>query len=173
MMNQVTKALEKLHVSISPYYSDSQDDTGQMFVLYSIPGPEGSIEEMMENFEEIVQHIVRREQQVRRKLLNNSGQYLQDAIGRAYGLLTNCFRLSMKEMRDALSLLRLGTLLGFLKWEEEETAVLNALNNLSVEQACLAAMAEETAVPDLVQRRARIVREFLNNHPHHFSDSDS
>ena len=173
MMNQVTKALEKLHVSISPYYSDTQDDTGQMFVLYSIPGPEGSIEEMMEGFEDIVQHIVRREQQVRRKLLSDSGQYLQDAIGRAYGLLTNCRRLSMKEMRDALSLLRLGTLLGILKWQDDEMTVLNALNTLAVEQACIAAMAEETAVPDLVQRRARIVREFLNKHPHHFSDSDT
>ena len=38
MMNQVTKALEKLHVSISPYFSDSQDDTGHLFVLFSIPG---------------------------------------------------------------------------------------------------------------------------------------
>ncbi len=173
MINQVTKALEKLHISISPYYSDSQDDTGQLFVLYSIPGPEDSMEEMLDNFENILQHIVRREQQVRRKLLADSGQYLQDSIGRAYGLLTNCRRLSMKELRDALSLLRLGTLMGILQWQEDEHDILVELNTLSVDQATQAALAEETGAPNLFQQRARIVRDFLNCHPHHFSDSEA
>ena len=131
------------------------------------------MEEMLDNFENILGHIVRREQQVRRKLLADSGQYLQDAIGRAYGLLTNCRRLSMKELRDTLSLLRLGTLTGILQWQEEERDILVALNTLSVEQATQAALAEETGAPNLFQQRARIVREFLNNHPHHFSDTDA
>lgn len=173
MMNQVTKALEKLHVSISPYYSDTQDDTGHLFVLFSIPGPEDSIGEVLDNFEGILEHLVCREQQVRRKLLADPAQRLHDTIGRAYGLLTHCRRLSMKELRDAISLLRLATLLHLLQWEEEERDILIALNTLLVEQACSAAMAEETGDPHLCQTRARIVRDFLNNHPHHFSDTDA
>ncbi|MBO5684244.1 MAG: hypothetical protein J6R92_04785 [Akkermansia sp.] len=173
MMNQITKALEKLHVSISPYFSDTQDDTGHLFVLFSIPGPEDSVNEMLDSFENVVQHIVCREQQVRRKLLADSGQYLQDAIGRAYGLLTNCRRLSVKELRDAISLLRLGTLVGIIQWEEGESDILIALNTLALEQACITAMAEENGEPNLFQQRARAARDFLNNHPHHFSESNA
>lgn len=171
MMNQVTKALEKLHVSISPYFSDAQDDTGHLFVLFSIPGPEDSIDEMMDAFHDVVNHIVRRERQVRRKLLADPGLHLQDAIARAYGLLLNCRRLSIKELRDAISLLRLGTLMGLLIWEEEEREILIALNQFGLTQACEAALAEEISDPQLCLRRAAAAREFLSKHPHHFSDN--
>lgn len=171
MMNQVTKALEKLHVSISPYFSDSQDDTGHLFVLFSIPGPEDSLEELQENFNSVINHIVHREQQVRQKLLAAPGQYLQDAIGRAYGLLTNCRRLSIKELRDTLSLLRLGTLLGIIRWEEEEESILIALNQFGLEQATVTAIAEEHGDSTLCIKRASEARVFLNNHPHQFADT--
>lgn len=171
MMNQVTKALEKLHVSISPYFSDSQDDTGHLFVLFSIPGPEDSIEEIQEGFSDVVRHLVHREQQVRQKLLGAPGLFLQDAIGRAYGLLNTCRRLSIKELRDAASLLRLGTLLKLICWQEEEHDILVALNNFVLDQATITALAEEKGDPSLCLRRATAARDFLNNHPHHFSDT--
>ena len=169
MMSQITKALEKLHVSISPYFSDAQDDTGHLFVLFSIPGPEDSIDEMMDAFQEVVVHIVRRECQVRRKMLADPGLHLHDSIARAYGLLTNCRRLSIKELRDAISLLRLGTLMGILTWEEEERELLIELNQFGLAQACEAALAEENGDPRLCLHRATAAREFLHNHPHHFS----
>ncbi len=171
MMNQVTKALEKLHVSISPYFSDAQDDTGHLFVLFSIPGPEDSIDEMMDAFLDVVDHIVLRELQVRRKLQAEPGLHLHDAIARAYGLLTNCRRLSIKELRDAVSLLRLGTLMGIITWDEEEREILIALNQFGLVQACEAALAEEKGDPQLCLRRATAAREFLNKHPHRFSDN--
>lgn len=170
MMSQVTKALEKLHVSISPYFSDAQDDTGHLFVLFSIPGPEDSLEEMKDSFCDVVNHIIHRELQVRRKLLADSGLHMLDGIARAYGLLLNCRRLSIKELRDAISLLRLGTLVRLITWEEDEREMLIALNQFCQEQATIAALAEEHGDPALCLRRASAAREFLNNHPHHFSD---
>lgn len=171
MMNQVTKALEKLHVSISPYFSDSQDDTGHLYVLFSIPGPEESTDELKDSFLHVISHIVRREQQVRDKLQADPGLYLHDAISRAYGLLTNCRRLSIKELRDAVSLLRLGTLQGIIRWQENERDMLIALNHFCLEQATLTAQAEEKGDPLLCIRRAAAARLFLNNHPHQFSDT--
>ena len=171
MMNQVTKALEKLHVCISPYYSDSQDDTGHLFVLFSIPGPEDSIDELMGNFLEVVDHLVRREQQVRRRLLADSGQHLQDAIGRAYGLLTNCRRLSIKELRDATSLLRLGTLLNLIQWDEPADEILVKLHLFNLNEARQTALTEEKDAPQLQVRRALDARNFLIQHPHHISET--
>lgn len=171
MMNQVTKALEKLHVSISPYFADAQDDTGHLFVLFSIPGPTDSIGEVMDNFVEVISHLVRREQQVRHKLLHDPGQYLQDAIARAYGLLTNCRRLSIKELRDSVSLLRLGTLLRIIIWQESEREMLIALHQFAFAQATEAALATEHGDSFICLSRAQAVRQFLDNHPHRFSDT--
>lgn len=170
MMNQVTKALEKLHVNISPYYSDAQDDTGHLYVLFSIPGPEDTVDEMIESFEGIIGHLVRREQQVRRKLMASPEQHLQDAIARAYGLLTNCCRLSLKELRDSVSLLRLGTLLGLIHWDAPERETLTTLHRFALSQATETALAAEHGDPGIFLRRARATRDFLNNHPHRFSD---
>jgi protein arginine kinase len=171
MMNQVTKALEKLHVSISPYFSDAQDDTGHLFVLFSIPGPEDSIDEVKETFLDVVNHLIRREQQVRRRLLAEPGQHLQDAIARAYGLLTNCRRLSIKELRDSISMLRLGTLLHIIIWEEDEQQMLMALNHFGLQQACITALAADNEDSTIHLQRASAAREFLKTHPHHFSDN--
>lgn len=168
MMGQVTKALEKLHVSISPYFADAQDDTGHLFVLFSIPGPENSVDEMLENFQDVVAHLVRREQQVRRKLALDPGMHLEDAIGRAYGMLTNCYRLSIKELRDAISLLRLGTIIGIIDWQEDPCDIVTALNHFGMEQATITALAEEKGDAMLSQKRARAARVFLHNHPHTF-----
>lgn len=168
MMSQVTKALEKLHVSISPYFADAQDDTGHLFVLFSIPGPENSVDEMLENYQDVVNHLVHREQQVRRKLAMDPGMHMEDAIGRAYGMLTNCYRLSIKELRDAISLLRLGTMMGIIDWEEDPGEIVTALNHFGLEQATITAIAEENGDSFLCQKRAKAARTFLNNHPHTF-----
>lgn len=169
MMGQVTKALEKLHVNISPYFSDSQDDTGHLYVLFSIPGPEDSIEQMQEGFETVVRHLVVREMQVRTRLLRDPQLHLLDAIARAYGMLMHCRRLSIKELRDAVSFLRLGTLLGVIRWEEDEQSMLIELQHFSLALATETALAEDTPGTDLNPARALSVRVFLDNHPHSFS----
>jgi protein arginine kinase len=128
------------------------------------------MDEMLESFEYVIRHLVRREQQVRRKLLATPGQHLEDGISRAYGLLTNCRRLSLKELRDAVSLLRLGTLTGLLRWQEDERDMLIALHRLVQDQATEAALAEEQGDPEICLRRARAARSFLNTHPHQFSE---
>lgn len=171
MMGQVTKALEKLHVSISPYFADGQDDTGHLFVLFSIPGPFESIDDVTESFLDVVEHLVRREQQMRMKLLRDPDLHLHDTVARAYGLLTNCRRLGIKELRDAISLLRLGTLMGIIKWQEEEREMLVSLHHFALAQATETALAEEYSDSSIHLRRAQAARDFLSTHPHQFSDT--
>ena len=169
MMGQITKALEKLHVNVSSYFSDGQDDTGHLYVIFSIPGPEDSIEQMQDGFETVVRHLVMREMQVRTKLLKDPGLNLLDAIARAYGLLMCCRRLSIKELRDSISFLRLGTLLGVISWEEDEQSVLIELYHFSLAMATQTALAEDTPGSDLNTARALAARDFLDKHPHTFS----
>ncbi len=114
MIPQVSKAMEKLHLNISPYYSDGEDDTGNMFILYSIPGPQGSTDEIAAHYRSVLKNLILREQQVRRRLTEEPGLVLEDKIARAYATLSHARRLSLRECRNAISVLRLGRTLGML-----------------------------------------------------------
>lgn len=169
MMQQITRATEKLHISISPYYSDGNDDTGNTYVFFSIPGPEGSSEELMSYFSVVIEHLCRRERQVRVKLMENSAEQVTDCIGRAYGLLRHARRLTLKELRDTCSVLRLATVLGHLVWEagaDEGIAALRELCRLISAETALTPESMEEALPAL---RAAAARRFMAEHPHHFN----
>lgn len=169
MMQQVTRAAEKLHVSISPFYSDGNDDTGNTYVFFSVPGPEDSSSELLSYFQHVIDHILIRERQVRVKLMENSAEQVTDCIGRAYGLLRHARRLTLKELRDTCSVLRLATVLGHLIWEEgsdEGIAALRELCRLISVETALTPESMEEALPAL---RAAAARRFMAEHPHHFN----
>lgn len=169
MVPQITRAAEKLHVSISPFYADGNDDTGNTYVFFSIPGPEGSTGELAAYFLNVMAHLCQRERQVRIKLMENSADQLTDCIGRAYGMLRYARRLSLKEMRDTVSVVRMATVIGHIVWDEGADAAIAALRELgrrfSVESAL---SAEEMDEPALLIRAAA-VRRFFAEHPHHFN----
>ncbi len=169
MMQQVTRAAEKLHVSVSPFYSDGNDDTGNTYVFFSVPGPEGSADELSSYFRHVIEHLCVRERQVRVKLMENSAEQVTDCIGRAYGLLRHARRLTLKELRDTCSVLRLATALGHLMWDggaDEGIAALRELCRLISVETALTPESMEEALPAL---RAAAARRFLAEHPHHFN----
>lgn len=171
MMGQVNKAMEKLHVSISPFYSDGHDDTASRFMLYSIPGPAGTLNDMQEYFFAVVQRVVNRELGVRQRLLQERGQRLQDHIGRTYGMLMNARRLSIKELRDACSALRLATVLGLMEWECGAEEFIRSLSALTLQLGAEAITATDAeTVPLLLAARCRA---FLQSTPHTFHTPDT
>lgn len=163
MMPQVTKAMEKLHINISPYYSDGEDDTGNLFIIYSIPGPKGSTEELMTHYRNVLKQLINRELQVRAKLTEEPGLVLADKVARAYATLSHARRISLQESRNAISVLRLGYLLGMLDWNADSSAwvTIRQLRQLDMMLALNTALRkpeEEAAQPI---DRARATRNFL------------
>lgn len=161
MMPQVTRAIEKLHLSLSPFVADGSDDTAHTFVFYSVPGPQGSIDELAEYFDAVMAHLVRRERQVRRRLVENDAEQMHDAVGRAYGLLRFAHRLSLKELRDAVSVLRLGTVCGMLVWSRGPAAALAELRALVRRLSVDAALAPDADAEELSSARATALRDRL------------
>ncbi len=163
MMPQVLKAMEKLHLNISPYYSDGEDDTGNMFIVYTIPGPLGSTDELSEHFRRVLKDIVTREMQVRRKLADEPGLVLEDKVARAFATLGYARRLSLRECRNAISVLRLGRVLGMLQGDDGEDVreSLSRFRELDTALALCTALSpaeEEVAYPIA---RALMTRRFL------------
>ncbi len=135
MMPQVTRALEKLHAGIAPFYGGMQEDTGNTFIVFSHPAPPGGTQEAFEKLERIVHVLVLREIQVRVRLHTTRPFDLADQVGRAFGSLCYSVKLSYREMLDSLSLLRLGSSCGLLRWEKDTDEVLAGLCSLAQELA--------------------------------------
>lgn len=169
MMPQVTRAAEKLHVSISPFYADGNEETGNTYVFFSIPGPEGSAEELTDYFSNLMSRLCERERQVRVKLQENSPDSLTDCFGRAYGLLRYARRLSLKELRDTCSVLRLATVLGHLIPEADTADSIAEWRELERRLTVQSALTPEAAEEQLPALRAAAARRFLAEHPHHFN----
>ncbi len=135
MMPQVTRALEKLQAGIAPLYGGMQADTGNSFIVFSHPTPPGGSQHAMEKLERIVHLLVLREIQVRNRLHATRPFDLADQVGRAFGALCYSVKLSYREMLDSLSLLRLGSCCGLMRWEKDKEEVLAGLYSLAQELA--------------------------------------
>ncbi len=74
-----------------------------------------SEEEILEYTHSAVTEIAEAELQERKLWLAEDGDRLHDTVLRAYGVLTNCYTLEYKEMRELLTKVRLGLALGFFR----------------------------------------------------------
>ena len=172
MMPQVSKAMEKLHVNISPYYSDGEDDTGNLFIVYSIPGPEGSTDEIMTHYRAVLKTLITREQQVRVKLALEPGLILEDKVARAFATLTHARRISLQESRNALSVLRLGRVLGMIDWHDagRPERALSQIRHIDCVLALYTASTKEEQEAAAPVARASALRLQLKNFRAQLSD---
>ncbi len=132
---QISRGLEKLEVNMAPLYTGMQEDTGNIYVLFTNAIPLGSIKDVQVKFEETVSTLILREVHMRTKLMTTNPFELSDRLGRAFGLLCYAMRLTYREMLDSLSLLRLGHQCGMFGWEQDEQEVLGSIAAMNVELA--------------------------------------
>ncbi len=131
----IGRGLEKLQINISPFFNGMQEDTGNMYVLFTNAITAEDAQQAYTNFEEVVSVMVLRELQVRARLLATSPFELADHLGRAFGLLCYAMRLSYRELLDSLSLLRLGNQCGMFSWEQPMEEVMEDIATLSISLA--------------------------------------
>ena len=124
MMPQIHRGLEKLMLNIAPFYSQLGDDAANLFVIYTAPIRKGGEAEIANHLYDIVLTLAEREHEVRSRLVNSAKTLgvMQDAISRAYGLLRYSLRLEYAECLNALSMLRLGLISGYVIADEEAPA---------------------------------------------------
>lgn len=117
MMPQITRGLEKLLLNIAPLYSNLGDDAANLFVVYTAPIAQGGEDEIAEHLLDVVQTIAQREHEVRARLANNAETMalLPDAVSRAYGLMRYSYRLEHCECLNAISMIRLGLVAGYIE----------------------------------------------------------
>ncbi len=159
LADPISRGLEKLQVSMSPYYNGMQDDTGNIYTLFTNALPLGEARDIQVRFEEVASTLILREIQMRTKLLTTRPFDVTDSLGRAFGQLCYAMRLSYREMLDSLSLLRLGSQYGMFCWDVPEKQVLSKLASLNVELApAHLAQGEDKKVPPELHSVLRAMR---------------
>lgn len=159
MMSQVQKGIEAIYLSMSPFYHDMTDNAGNLFVIYTAPIPHGEEEEVTHLLHDAVALLTVREMQMRRNMLRShaSNIILPDAVNRAYGLLRYACRLHFKEYVGAMSMLKLGIVMGFIAVTEDESdAYLKELSSMLL-TAAPHHMEYQMQVQNLDQEQARVM----------------
>ncbi len=134
-MEPITRGLEKLEANIAPLYTGLNEDTGNTYVLFTNAISNGEAEQTCKLFDETIQVLIRREIQMRAKLVADSAIELSDRVGRAFGRLCYAMKLSFRELLDDLSMLRLGQQCGLFRWSVKPSVAMNNLISLNLELA--------------------------------------
>ena len=69
--------------------------------------------EIMQNIKVITEKIIEQERKAR-KMLTKESLELEDLIGRSYGILTNCRKISYEEAKELITNIKIGTDLGLI-----------------------------------------------------------
>jgi len=124
-LNDILKAISKIGYVVRGFYGEGTEVMGNLFQVSNQITLGLSEEEIIDNLEKVNQQIISKEQKVRRDLLSNSKNQLEDQVWRAYGILSSARIISSAEAMELLSKLRFGVELGIIPYPD-----LGTLNKL-------------------------------------------
>ena len=108
-------AISRLNMTIRGVYGEGSDSVGYIYQVSNQKTLGLSEREIIEAVEASVGHIVEAELKARDSLKNNGGDELKDKIMRAYGILTNAYKIDSKEFMQLIALVNLGVYYGYIK----------------------------------------------------------
>jgi protein arginine kinase len=120
-IDKVKRAAEGMNLAVRGFYGEGSDAVGDLFQLSNqttLGKTEAKILHDLEN--QIIPRVVEYERESRRDLLTKRRNVIEDAVWRAWGLLTTARLLTTEEAMQALSLVRLGCLLEILKQADQK-----------------------------------------------------
>ena len=113
----VSKILEIMRgfgLNIRGVYGERSDTRGDVYQISNLQTIGITEKEIVNRLQMMMEKLIEQERLARRILARNS-VYLEDKVYRAYGILSNCRKLSLEECENYISCVKLGTDLGILK----------------------------------------------------------
>lgn len=156
MIESIANTVSKLGMTVRGSMGEGSASQGALYQISNQVTLGISEQNAIDNLMSIVNQVIIKEQDLRKKSYENDAISLNDKVYRAYGLLSSARLLSGEELLRLLSVTRLGTSLGILK---TNMAVLNAL---LFETGAYHLSYTHGSKPDAKKRdelRANIVRE--------------
>lgn len=120
-IEQVIQAVVKLGLAVRGLYGEGTEASGNIFQISNQVTLGKTEEEIINNLEGVIRQIVGHERNARKLLVKNKLRYVEDRVGRAYGLLSYARTITSKETVNLLSALRMGVDLGVLPQVKRQT----------------------------------------------------
>ena len=113
-INQVLNVVNTFGINIRGDYGKNSKIQGNMFEISIKQTINLTEEDSIRNLKIIVDKIIEQERIARKYLAQNSVD-LEDRVYRAYGIISNCRKISLEESKKVLSDVKLGVDLGIIK----------------------------------------------------------
>lgn len=113
-IRKILEIVNNFGMNVRGIYGEGSEASGDMYQISNKQCLGLSEKEIIKNLKLITDKIIEQERLARKYLCKN-GIELEDKIYRAYGVLSNCRKISSKEVRNILSEVKLGVDLGIIK----------------------------------------------------------
>ena len=115
VMPKIIKGISRLGLTVRGVYGEGSDAEGYKYQISNEVTLGVTEEEILNQVEEVVKKICEMEVAERRNLMRGpSALDIEDDCMRAYGILTNCAKISTREFIKLCSKVKLGACLGFI-----------------------------------------------------------
>ncbi|MBQ6991909.1 MAG: protein arginine kinase [Clostridia bacterium] len=113
-IGKVLNIVNSFDMNIRGIYGEGSKSQGNMYQISNKQTLGISEKEIIKNLKIIIDKVVEQER-LARKLLEKNQIELEDNVYRAFGILSNCKKITSEECKNLLSKVRLGTDLGIIK----------------------------------------------------------
>lgn len=107
-IEKVFQAVTKINLAVRGLFGEGTQALGDFYQISNQRTLGLSEEEIIGNISSILPQIISFEHKIRKELLTNKREVLEDKVWRAYGVLERARVISSKETMESLSLVRLG-----------------------------------------------------------------
>lgn len=112
---KVIRSISRLGLTVRGVYGEGSDAVGYMYQISNEVTLGVSEEEILSQVEEVVEKVCELEEEERKNLKRGSSALeVQDECLRAYGILTNCAKISTREFVNLAAKVKLGACLGYI-----------------------------------------------------------
>ena len=107
--------INKLHLAVRGTFGEGSDNCGNLFQVSNQSTLGEKEQSTLAELTPVIEQLILHERQARKYLLEHEQYKILDFIGRSYGVLRHCYKLSCEEALQSLSGVRLGVDLGLFK----------------------------------------------------------
>lgn len=113
-IHKILEVINNFGMNIRGVYGEGSRAQGNMYQISNKQALGISEKEIIKNLKTITEKIIEQER-LARKILSKNSIELEDKVYRAFGIISNCKKISSEEIRNLLSDVKLGTDMGIIK----------------------------------------------------------
>ena len=161
LIDKALKAVVQVGMSVKGFFGDEEGSLGSMYQISNQLSFGFSEEELLEKLDAIAAQLVHYERKAREELQAKRRAELEDAVFRAFGVLTYCRMVSAREAIELLSTVRLGCSLGLIDIPPERLTALLFLTQKAHVQCVVDGNGERADNTMVDFTRAKMIQEAL------------